>query len=99
MKQDEEQIPSISTLDHLYQAVREIREGKKSFELLPSIARSLDDLYPGDWLLRLEILEICTAEGIYSHLADQIKKSLNKLKQDNPSLHSLIENGTRLLNG
>jgi phenylalanine-4-hydroxylase len=92
MKQDDEQIPSISTLDHLYQAVREIREGKKSFELLPSIARTLDDLYPGDWLLRLEILEICTAEGIYSHLADQIKKSLNKLKQDNPSLHSLIEN-------
>jgi phenylalanine-4-hydroxylase len=97
-KLDEEPVPSYSTLDHLYQAVREIREGKTSVEALPSIARTLDDICPGDWLLRLEILEICRDKGIYRLLADRIQHELEQLGQDDPSLHSLITNGMRLLN-
>jgi phenylalanine-4-hydroxylase len=89
--------PSMSTLDHLYQAVRDIREGGESFERLPSIARSLDDLYPDDWLLRLEILELCVERKEFADLAEKLKRHLIRLKQEKPFLRSLIENGLKLI--
>lgn len=91
--------PSFSTLDHLYQAVRDIREGRESITSLPTIARTLADLYPDDWLLRVEMLE-CLAQTSHSlghHIETQLKAELNNLIVRKPQLQSLIENGLRLL--
>jgi phenylalanine-4-hydroxylase len=77
--------------------VRDIREGGESFERLPSIARSLDDLYPDDWLLRLEILELCVERKEFADLAEKLKRHLIRLKQEKPFLRSLIENGLKLI--
>ncbi|RAL24154.1 aromatic amino acid hydroxylase [Thermoflavimicrobium daqui] len=89
---------TFSSLDHLYQKVRDIREKRQSSKDLPSIIRSLDDLYPNDWLLRLEILELCIEQEEFVSLAEKLKADLTKLKQKNSSLSFLIENGVKLIN-
>ncbi|MFC7440687.1 aromatic amino acid hydroxylase [Laceyella putida] len=93
---EEEITPTLSTLDHLYQAVREVREGERSVDSLHCIMEMLDDHYPDDWLLRLEMLEI-TAKHQREQWAARLKEQLDTLQQTKPELASLIQNGLKLI--
>ncbi|SEM69106.1 aromatic amino acid hydroxylase [Lihuaxuella thermophila] len=95
----EQTYPAMSTLDHLYQAVQDIRNGKESSTILPTIVRTLDDLYPEDWLLRIEILELCSRLPLFHNHAmkEQTKDHLFRLIQNKPGVKSFILNGLKLV--
>ncbi|MBA4492798.1 aromatic amino acid hydroxylase [Paenactinomyces guangxiensis] len=94
------QLPSLSTLDHLYRAVRYVREGKESITILPTIVRTLNDLYPEDWLLRIEILELLAQTPLFAKhpIKKQVEEHLLQLTEKKPRLKSLIDNGMKLVN-
>lgn len=84
-------------LHKLYGRVREIREGKVELEELASIAKRLEEEYPRDWLLTLEIFEILSSKGINPELADHLKSRLMQLKASSQEYHQLISDGLGLI--
>ncbi|MRG28633.1 aromatic amino acid hydroxylase [Laceyella tengchongensis] len=93
---EDDPAPALSTLDHLYQAVREVREGQRDIHSLNNIMEMLDHHYPEDWLLRLEILEIVSEHQIKPWVT-RLRGQLDALREANPALDSLIQNGITLI--
>lgn len=94
-----EPIPSVSTLDHLYQAVRAIREGLENPDRLPNLIQALDGIAPDDWLLRLEIMEILEERPLpeKSTLLPSLKTEMERFAEENEALKPLILNGLKLI--
>ncbi|MBZ5589618.1 MAG: aromatic amino acid hydroxylase [Acidobacteriia bacterium] len=84
-------------LHGLYRAVREIREGGKGYDRLPTIYRQLRADHPEDWLLALEILEVLKGRGLRAGLQREIHGFLEERAAAEPGLAKLIANGLRLL--
>ncbi len=85
-----------SDLNDLYQAVRAFRESNKKdlTELEPIIAK-LNEAYPKDWLLRLELLELYQKLSPTSMLTAHLKDALVLLKKEKGLTH-LIQRGLEL---
>ncbi|MFC5774818.1 aromatic amino acid hydroxylase [Ectobacillus antri] len=85
-------------LEQMYAHVRDVREQvhwtKQTERLLQSLLQKLRDAYPGEWLLRLEILEILQKHSSASYTA--LKEELLTLSQKE-ELSKLILNGLTLL--
>lgn len=81
-------------LEDLYRQVRIIREqAYQSDEVLTTVFNELEHEHHGDWLLAVEILEICKD----SQLKHRIKTYLDMLKISRPNLCKLINDGLELL--
>ncbi len=81
-------------LHRLYQEVRSIRESKNGFEKLHTLSREVINSYPTEWLLPLEILELCRKRN--TQLAEKLYNHLDKLKSFSKEQDQLIENGLSL---
>ncbi|MBO8162666.1 MAG: aromatic amino acid hydroxylase [Brevibacillus sp.] len=85
----------------LYQIVRDIREGEpeadEAAEGLLHVLRELEQHYPTDWLLRLEILEILHERNMRGDVQTSIRRQLEEIGAGNPEARPLIENGLALL--
>jgi phenylalanine-4-hydroxylase len=74
-----------------------VREQKQSQDTLPDIWHTLQQEFPDEWLLPLEILEIATANSSSDHLRKAITGYLFDLQKRKPDLAELINNGLRLI--
>lgn len=82
-------------LDHLYQEVRDIREGKRKIHEAPGVLERLQTVDPTDWLLRVELLELAIAHED-ERLESRVRVELSELLQSQPENQSLIQNGIQL---
>jgi phenylalanine-4-hydroxylase len=94
--------PTEAVLNELYQLVRDTREkqwGKPEIiENFKHVSKQLDAIYPNDWLLRLEIMEILSEHKLNDELSSHLENQLEKLKKHNGEFAPLIENGLLLIN-
>lgn len=84
----------------LYQEVRDLRAKSQvkdltTTELSNTYARMCSDL-PSDWLLFLELFEICSADTTKAQLKKEVLDHLHGL-QSSPELKSLIQSGLDLV--
>jgi phenylalanine-4-hydroxylase len=86
-------------LHALYQKVRDIRDNKKGFDKLPEIWEKLQNEYPNDWLLPLEILELIETTGLDKKMNEDIRYYLIEMQEDKPELVNLISNGLSMVEG
>lgn len=84
-------------LHHLYQQVRDCRDGKCGMESLLTVWKEIDDDYPEEWLLPLEILELLRRDQADPPLQVRINEYLDNLAQTNKSLTKLIRDSLALL--
>jgi phenylalanine-4-hydroxylase len=93
--------PENKELAGLYGQIREIRElGSVSGESLDRILKiheKLERVYPKDWLLRLEILEVLTRNKLRANLCDEIKIKLKQLATESERMEMLIRRGLALM--
>ena len=93
-------LPKTKELEGLYQRLREIREKdqlKSRFSELSEIYSTLEKKYPDDWLLRLELLELDSKQGLGATWAENIRENLKRLASSSPDLNELISRGLDLL--
>lgn len=82
----------------IYKNIRHMRENRQpDVKKLNAILTQLDAKHPGDWLIRLEILELSALDPQMQTLATHLRKSLNVLKSQSPELNIVIENGLALV--
>ncbi len=84
-------------LHEMYRQVREARSDEKLISKLPSIWETVVSDFPNDWLLSLETLEILQPDSSYQEYCNEIRKYLEKKKDDAPHLEKVITNGLKLL--
>ncbi|MGC5328830.1 aromatic amino acid hydroxylase [Brevibacillus sp. SYSU BS000544] len=93
--------PRTTQLHQLFQTVRYLREGDFSDEevaqTIKQVMDELDQEYPNDWLLRLELLECCMDNEILVSEKEQLHRMLVKLANEQAENKPLIENGLGLL--
>ncbi|WP_310556825.1 aromatic amino acid hydroxylase [Flavobacterium sp.] len=82
-------------LENLYQNIRDIRTGKPTDASLESIFEKLAANHPKDWLLAVEIAELCAEKNPV--LTSKIVSHLEQLKISRPEVAKLISNGLELL--
>lgn len=87
--------PEARKLHVHYQKVREIREGEDNRLELMEIYETAVREYPDEWLLLLEIMELIA--DIDPAKAETIKRQLLKLKDNDPSLENLVDNGLAMI--
>jgi phenylalanine-4-hydroxylase len=87
---------SRNELEGLYESVREIRENKVSNLTLNTIFNKVRTNHPNDWLLSVEIAELCKVADNNSLLED-VLNHLNGLKAKRPEVKKLITNGLELI--
>jgi phenylalanine-4-hydroxylase len=89
-------------LNLLYARVRKIREtsklspGEVEKELI-QIHQNLEEGYPQDWLLRYELIELCSMRKLNLPWIGQIKKKLQEVSTKNPEIGRIISRGLELL--
>ncbi|MNY06466.1 hypothetical protein D3C86_1392240 [compost metagenome] len=92
--------PRLAGLHALYARVRSLREEPQDLAMtdkaLTEIVEALDQAYPEDWLLRLEVLELLTRDDRVSQLQAHLRASL-AAQMTTPDRRELIENGLALL--
>ncbi|MGB5106311.1 MAG: aromatic amino acid hydroxylase [Candidatus Zixiibacteriota bacterium] len=80
-------------LHELYQQVRDCRERRSGFEILPGIWQRLRADHGSDWLLSMEILEVLAAEKLYPTTAQEIRAFLESRAREDESLTKMIADG------
>lgn len=86
-------------LEQLYLQVRQIREdqsAKAQTEKLAKIQTELEQKYPQDWLLRLELLELDQKFGLKSAWVQSVKKQLDLISQSSNEKAELIKRGLNI---
>lgn len=87
----------------MYQTIRDVRENQLGFskeevgDVVECTNKRLNQYFPKDWLLRLELLELMAEQGVALHLEEQVRADLKRLSDENPELKPLIENGLALI--
>ena len=85
-------------LEKLYQSVRDLRVKGLALENdLASIFNELKTNHKSDWLLALEILELCEKFN-YSELHPKVLAYLNKQKTNQFKIAHLIDDGLKIIN-
>lgn len=84
-------------LHELYQQVRQVREGKIDKKELKSIWLELQQNFPADWLLPMEILELVKEDLAYADVKQEIQAMLKHKAAAEKELSKLINDGTALL--
>ena len=84
-------------LHHLYQLVRDQREGKSIVTEYDAIFREIRENYPGEWLLLIEILENIKDNKLHAVLKETIKTYLLDEKGTDADIRRLVSNGMELL--
>ncbi|WP_396195515.1 aromatic amino acid hydroxylase, partial [Flavobacterium sp.] len=82
-------------LEGLYLNVRNIREGKPAVISLEKTFEIVKDKHPKDWLLSVEIAELCDKTNNTALLHD-VLVHLEKVKQSRPEIAHLISGGLAL---
>lgn len=90
-------------LHQLYQQVRDLREqpvgSKETEQALQTVLTEVDQQYPTNWLIRLEVLEILVERQLLSYEQTRLRQQLEKMVQTQAENAQLIENGLSLLAG
>lgn len=88
------------TFHKQYADVRELREKKISGadleKALTALLKIHDDLFPEDWLLRLEMYELTLNRAASSSLKEVLKKSLERLQNTQATQAPMIHEGLKL---
>lgn len=79
----------------MYQMMREIRKDNLDHEIVYEVFDKLH-LYPEDWLLRLEALEIIQKYDLDKSYKERLENELSILAR-NPNLQQLISNGLEII--
>jgi phenylalanine-4-hydroxylase len=82
-------------LEGLYLNIRNIREGKTEVLLLEKTFETLKENHPKDWLLTLEIAELCNINN-NTTLLQEVLVYLEKVKQNRTEIGHLIDGGLEL---
>lgn len=88
--------PEREELEHLYENVRNIREGKHSEITLKEAFAAVSANHPNDWLLSVEIAELAQKDPS-NDLTDKVLNHLEKVKTNRPEVAKLINNGLELI--
>lgn len=84
------------TLENLYQQIRDYREGTNKTISRTKVLEQLIDKFPDDWLLPVELYELAYL-GNESELCEKILNHLEAIKQNNPKLGHLIDDGLAII--
>ena len=87
--------PEREELEGLYLNIRNIREGKPAVIAIEKTFDILKEKHPNDWLLSVEIAELCDKTGDTALLHD-VLVHLEKVKQNRPKIAHLISGGLEL---
>ena len=84
------------SLHELYSEVKEIRDTSTNFDSLKRIWIDLQNNYPDDWLLPVEIFELVNDNPTNGKLRTEISTKLEGMIDTQPHLKKLISNGLLL---
>ncbi|MDC6351283.1 aromatic amino acid hydroxylase [Zeaxanthinibacter sp. PT1] len=88
--------PERKKLASLYEQIRHFREGINTTVSRNKVFKELVSHYPKDWLLSVELYELAV-ESNNQEFAEEIAAHLNKVKEENPNLGHLIDDGLALV--
>ena len=83
-------------LEHLYQNIRNLREGKMSELSLETVFEIVSEKHPNDWLLSVEITELLQKDK-NEILLQKVLHHLEKIKTIRPTVAHLISGGLDLI--
>ena len=83
-------------LEKLYQAIRNIREGKEAALSINDVFAKLTESHSSDWLLSVEIAELLHKQNDTALLQD-VLKHLDTVKEKRPKVAHLITGGLELI--
>jgi phenylalanine-4-hydroxylase len=83
-------------LEKLYQQIREFREGTNTTISRNKVFNEVKAHYPNDWLLSVELYELAKTNGDINFAKD-ILNYLETVKQENPKVGHLIDDGLALI--
>lgn len=87
-------------LEQLYQQIRDFRTGKNTTVSRNKVFKEIMNNYPEDWLLSIELYELAKMNPTVlkeKDFAKQIKNHLENVKQNNPQVGRLIDDGLVLI--
>lgn len=93
----EEKSPEKLELISLYKQVRDYREGTNKTVSRTKVLEQLQDKFPKDWLLPVELYELAF-KGNEKDLCASILEHLETIKQNRPKIGHLIDDGIKIVN-
>lgn len=78
-------------LHKLYENVNNIRTKNTNFAILPEIWDQIQQNYPEEWLLPIEIYELTNSNSKFTNLSNNIKKYLLDTQKSNPESNPIIK--------
>jgi phenylalanine-4-hydroxylase len=84
-----------SELESYYKLIRDFREGNNTIISRTKVFEVIQEKFPKDWLLPIEIYELAVLSN-EKILAENIKAHLENIKLDQPKLGQLIDDGLDL---
>ncbi|MCX2717996.1 aromatic amino acid hydroxylase [Lentiprolixibacter aurantiacus] len=93
-----EKSPERRKLEQLYGQIRDFREGTNTTISRNKVFKEVCDNYPDDWLLSVELYELARRNQD-NDFAVEITEHLEAVKQRNPKLGHLIDDGLALVDG
>jgi phenylalanine-4-hydroxylase len=88
-------------LEQLYQQIRDFREGHNTTISRNKVFKEVMAKYPTDWLLCVELYELAKMNPDIKkeqEFASELKAHLERVKQENPKVGHLIDDGLGLVN-
>ena len=85
-------------LEQYYQQIRDFREGTNTTISRNKVFNVIKEDYPNDWLLPVELYELAK-NNKDRDFAASILEHLEKVKQNNPKVGHLIDDGIAMING
>ncbi len=85
----------LGELESYYKMIRDFREGKNTIISRTKVFQEIQEKYPTDWLLPIEIYELAAKSNEHK-LIKSIEEHLENIKLDKPNLGQLIDDGLEL---
>jgi phenylalanine-4-hydroxylase len=90
--------PENQSLNELYRQVSAHRDAQSSHTAhLHEIEKKLEQNYPSDWLLRLELLELLQSNPNEKPLTEKIIRDLNQISSHHDEFREMIQRGLKSL--
>lgn len=87
---------TLNELEAYYKQIRDYREGRNKIISRTKVFQEIQEKFPLDWLLPVEIYELAM-ENNDQDFAKEIKSHLHGIKLDNPKVGQLIDDGISLV--